>query len=217
MVPRMPQSLSLWERVKPLVADVQRRIIGLSRPTGAVNARRLAERGETLDTIVMRDAVAADTPALAALHVTLWNRTYRMRGPSVATRLAQWNRLFSEGDLREFVLVLEDRERRIIGFARGGPHDGPFDGELNKIYLRWEYHGLGLGRRMMAEAARRFLDRGMRSFILFAERSNPTIGFYDRLGGERLRDGRGQFHGAYAWRDARTLLGTLGTADAKFR
>ena len=44
------------------------------------------------------------------------------------------------------------------------------------------------------------------SFVLFAERSNPTLGFYDRMGGERLLDDRGQFHGAYGWRDVGTLL-----------
>ncbi len=77
---------------------------------------------------------------------------------------------------------------------------------MSKIYLRWEYHGLGLGRRMMAETARRFLERGMRSFVLFSELSNPTLGFYDRMGGERLRDDRGQFSGAYGWRDASALL-----------
>ncbi|MFI5387703.1 MAG: GNAT family N-acetyltransferase [Fimbriimonadales bacterium] len=81
-----------------------------------------------------------------------------------------------------------------------------FEGQLSKIYLRWEYHGLGLGRRMMSEAARRFLVRGIHSFVLFAELSNPTLGFYDRLGGERLLDDRGQFGGAYAWRDVNTLI-----------
>ena len=79
-------------------------------------------------------------------------------------------------------------------------------GQLSKIYLRWEYHGLGLGRRMMAETARRFLDRNIHSFILFAELSNPTLGFYDRMGGERLLDDRGQFTGAYVWRDVRALF-----------
>jgi len=59
---------------------------------------------------------------------------------------------------------------------------------------------------MMAETARRFLDRGIHSFILFAELSNPTLGFYDRMGGERLVDDRGRFAGAYVWRDVRALL-----------
>jgi hypothetical protein len=60
---------------------------------------------------------------------------------------------------------------------------------------------------MMEETARRFLDRGIRSFILFAELSNPTLGFYDRMGGERLLSDRGTFDGAYGWRDISRLIG----------
>jgi hypothetical protein len=59
---------------------------------------------------------------------------------------------------------------------------------------------------MMAETARRFLDRGIDSFVLFAELSNATLGFYDQMGGERLLDEHGQVTGAYAWRDVRTLI-----------
>lgn len=61
----------------------------------------------------------------------------------------------------------------------------------------------GLGRRMMAESARRSLERGLHSIVLFAELSDPTLVFYERMGGERLVDDGGQFSGAYAWRDVR--------------
>lgn len=194
-------------RLKAHVADLQRWISARSRPTGAENARRLRERGESLDSITFRDAVAADIPALAELHVTTWNATYNTQsGPSVATRTSQWNQIFGKQDRRDFVLVLEDRNGRLIGFTWGIPNEGEFEGQLSKIYLRWEYHGLGLGRRMMTETARRFLDRGICSFILFAERSNPTLTFYDRMGGERLLNDRGQFDGAYGWRDVSTLI-----------
>jgi len=203
-----PRPLTVWDRLKPRLAGMKRWIDARSRPTGEGNARRLRERGESLDSIVFRDAVAADIPALADLHVTTWNATYNTtRGPTIATRTWQWNQVFAKENRRDFVLVLEDRNGRLIGFAWGKPHEGEFEGELSKIYLRWEYHGLGLGRRMMAETARRFLDRGIHSFILFAELSNPTLGFYDRMGGERLFDDRGIFGGAYAWRDPKTLVG----------
>jgi ribosomal protein S18 acetylase RimI-like enzyme len=109
-------------------------------------------------------------------------------------------------DASSGAVTLEDRSGRLIGFTWGKPRDGEFEGELSKIYLRWEYHGLGLGRRMMAETARRFVERGIHSFILFAELSNPTLAFYDRMGGERLLDDRGQFGGSYGWRDVRTLI-----------
>lgn len=203
-----PAPLSIRDRLKPRVAAFKRWINARTRPSREANARRLQERGESLDTIVVRDAVAADIPAIAELHVTTWNATYNTsRGPTVAVRTWQWTRVFAEENRQDFVVVLEDRNKRLIGFTWGKPNEGEFGGQLSKIYLRWEYHGLGLGRRMMAETARRFLDRGITSFILFAELSNPTLGFYDRMGGERLLDDHGQFNGAYGWRDVRTLIG----------
>jgi ribosomal protein S18 acetylase RimI-like enzyme len=203
-----PAPLTFMDRLKPRLAAAKRWIVARTRPSGEANARKLHERGESLESIVWRDAVAADIAALAELHVTTWNATYNTtRGPTIATRAWQWNQVFANDNRRDFVLVLEDRNGRLIGFTWGRPHEGEFDGELSKIYLRWEYHGLGLGRRMMVETARRFLERGIHSFILFAELSNPTLGFYDRMGGERLLDDRGQFGGAYAWRDVTSLTG----------
>jgi len=203
----VPRPLTLWDRLKPAIASVKRWMNARTRPNRADNARRLSERGESISSIVWRDAVAADIPTLAELHVTTWNATYNTsRGPTVETRAHQWREVFAKENRRDFVLVLEDRTGRLIGFTWGRPHEGEFQGELSKIYLRGEYHGLGLGRRMMAETARRFQERGIHSFILFAELSNPTLGFYDRLGGERLLDDRGQFGGAYVWRDLETLL-----------
>ena len=202
-----PPPLTLGDRLKPHLAGLWRWINARSRPTREVNARKLRERGESLDSITFRDAVAADIPALAELHVTTWNATYNTaNGPTIALRTSQWNQVFAKENRRDFVLVLEDRDGRLIGFTWGKPHEGELEGELSKIYLRWEYHGLGLGRRMMAETARRFLERGIHSFILFAELSNPTLGFYDRMGGERLLDDRGQFGCAYAWREVRTII-----------
>lgn len=203
----LPPRLTTTARIEARLADLRRCLAYLSRPKAGVNARRLKARGESLDSIVARDAEPEDIPALAELHVTTWNATYRTsRGPSVATRTRQWSEKFARSPRRDFVVVLENQSGRLIGFAAGNPHSGDFAGELSKIYLRWEYHGLGLGRRLMGEAARRFLDRRMGSFILFAERSNPTIGFYDRMGGERLPDERGLFTGAYGWRDVRKLI-----------
>lgn len=203
----VPPRLSVWDRMKPRIAAVKRWVVSRTRPNRKVNARRLQERGESIGSVVFRDAIATDIPALAELHVTTWNATYNTsRGPTIATRAWQWNDVFAKTERRDFVLVLEDRNGRLIGFTWGKPSEGEFAGVLSKIYLRWEYHGLGLGRRMMAETAKRFLERGIHSFSLFADPANPSIGFYDRMGGERLVDDRGQFNGGYAWRDLTKLL-----------
>jgi hypothetical protein len=82
-----PAPLTLMDRQKPRIADLQRWIHARSRPTGEANARKLRERSESLDSIILRDAVAADIAALAELHVTTWNATYNTsRGPTIATR-----------------------------------------------------------------------------------------------------------------------------------
>ena len=197
----------MLDDVKRRLAGVRRWLTAQKRPTGAENAQALRARGESLASIVFRDAVAGDVQALAELHVTTWNATYNTsRGPTVATRMSQWTRIFGQDNRRDFVVVAQDRDGRLIGFTWGLPREGEFQGELSKIYLRWEYHGLGLGRRLMAETAQRFVERGIHSFILHAEISNPTIGFYDRMGGERLLDDRKRFTGSYGWRDVSSLV-----------
>ena len=80
-----------------------------------------------------------------------------------------------------------------------------FAGELNKIYLLRDYQRQGLGRRLVGHVARRFLSQGIASMVLFGEARNPSCGFWDRLGGERLYAANREFHGAYGWRDLRSL------------
>ena len=92
----------------------------------------------------------------------------------------------------------------MIGFVRGIPHNDQtsgFDAELNKIYLLREYHRRGLGKLLLCAAARRFMQNGVRSMLLFGDASNPSNGFYEALGAERLYSDTGEFHGGYGWRD----------------
>jgi hypothetical protein len=41
--------------------------------------------------------------------------------------------------------------------------------------------------------------------LLFGEARNPSNGFYEALGAERLFAANGDFHGGYGWRDLRKL------------
>jgi hypothetical protein len=66
-------------------------------------------------------------------------------------------------------------------------------------------HRLGVGRRLLGHVARRFLSQGISSMLLFGEARNPSNGFYEALGAERLFSAAGEFHGEYGWRDLRRL------------
>lgn len=157
----------------------------------------------------IREASAADVPALAQLHVVTFIETHGGRGPSFETRERQWREAFAESDPNWFCYVIACENGGLIGFAKGVPHtDGVpgFSGELNKIYLLREYHRRGLGRRLIGHVSRRFLAQAIDSMLLFGDAQNPSNGFYEALGAERLYSPGGEFHGGYGWRDLHELV-----------
>jgi ribosomal protein S18 acetylase RimI-like enzyme len=160
----------------------------------------------------VREATEADVLALAALHVQTFNETHRggrPGGPSYALREHQWREAFARNDGTWFCFVIEDADDELVGFAKGTPHDGGvpgFAGELNKIYVLRRYHRQGLGRLLLCNIARRFLDRGITTMLLFGEASNPSNGFYEKFGAERLYGEGGEFNGGYGWRNLHSLM-----------
>jgi ribosomal protein S18 acetylase RimI-like enzyme len=163
---------------------------------------------------VIRDASAEDVPAIAQLHVTTFNETHCRpggHGPTYEVRESQWREAFEKADGTWFCVAVQRPDGELVGFAKGVPHhDDPpgFDGQLNKIYLLREYHRRGLGRRLLGHVARRFLARGIGSMVLFGDAHNPSNGFYEALGAERLFSPAGEFHGGYGWRDLARLADT---------
>ena len=98
--------------MKRAVFAAWRLLAGATRPSKAANLRRLRARGETIESLSIREATAADIPVLAQLHVTTWNATYApllVTGPSLAIREHQWREAFAKAgtgnygwrDLRE--------------------------------------------------------------------------------------------------------------------
>jgi ribosomal protein S18 acetylase RimI-like enzyme len=159
----------------------------------------------------IRDARPEDVPALAGLHVQTFNETHRdgrNGGPTYGLRERQWREAFTVTDGSWSCFLVEDDAGELVGFAKGTPHDGGvpgFAGELNKIYVLRRFHRQGAGRLLLCNVARRFLQRGVTSMLLFGEATNPSNGFYEAFGAERLHDETGEFHGGYGWRDLRQL------------
>ena len=160
----------------------------------------------------IRDARKEDVPTLARLHVQAFNETHcggRAEGPPFEVRERQWREAFAMNDGSWFCFVVEDDDRELVGFAKGRPHDGGvpgFMGELNKIYVLRHFHRQGIGRLLLCHVARRFMERCVSSMLLFGDAANPSNGFYERFGAERLYGRNGEFHGGYGWRDLHKLV-----------
>ena len=160
----------------------------------------------------IRDARKEDVPALATLHVQTFNETHcggRADGPSFHVREQQWREAFAINDGSWFCFVVEDDNGQLVGFAKGTRHDGAvpgFAGELNKIYVLRRFHRRGIGRLLLCNVARRFIESGVTSMLLFGEAANPSNGFYEVFSAERLYSRSGEFHGGYGWRDLHRLV-----------
>ena len=197
--------------IKNLVNAIIRFRLGLKRPTKAVNTRLLHERRENPQSFIIREVTTEDIPALAELHVKTWSDTYPniKNPPTYEIREWQWRDQFKISDGSWFCFVVEKQNGELIGFAKGKKYnhsDLPgYSGELNKIYLLREYQRLGLGRQLVGYVARRFISNGINSMVLFGIPQNPSCGFHETLGGERLYGKNGEFHGGYGWLDLQKL------------
>src|SRR4051794_13042999 len=181
--------------------------INENNQAGAAVSGILRVGGEATMSFQIREARKGDVAALARLHVQTFNETHcvgHADGPSFEVRERQWGESFTNNDVSWFAFVVEDDKNMPVGFAKGTPHDGGvqgFAGELNKIYVLRRFHRQGIGRLLLYHVARRFIERGVTSMLLFGEATNPSNGFYEAFGAERLQSRSGEFHGGYGWRD----------------
>jgi L-amino acid N-acyltransferase YncA len=189
---------------------IVRQVNAWRRPSKSTNKKQLLARGETVDSIRIRELGVADVPALANIHVKTWNETYARgnNGPSVQLRENQWRERFNKKNEGWFVLGVENASGKMIGFAAGQKYD--YDnavntGEVNKIYLLQEYQRLGIGTKLLGEVVRRFQQMGIKSMVLFGIPQNPSGRFHEAMGGERLYGQNGEFHGGYEWKDISIL------------
>lgn len=158
----------------------------------------------------IHEATAADIPALARLHVKTFNQTHTFLGfggPKYETREWQYREKFAKADGAWFCFVATDANGDLVGFAAGEPSDDEhYRGELSKLYVLREHKRRGLGARLVCHVVRRFLAQGITSMQLFSQADNPSIGFFEAIGGERWLTDKGEFHGGYRWRDIRPLV-----------
>jgi GNAT superfamily N-acetyltransferase len=161
----------------------------------------------------IREVVPSDLMELAQLHVTTWNETYPdvVSPPTFQIRERQWREAFEKTDGSWFCFVVIAPNGQLIGFAKGvvlGPENhSEYGGELSKIYLLRSYHGLGLGRQLLGQVARRFLELGVDSMYVLAVADNPTCGFYEKMGASNLRGSDGSIEpGNYGWIDLTQLV-----------
>jgi ribosomal protein S18 acetylase RimI-like enzyme len=173
--------------------------------------------------IAIREATPADAPALAEIVIESIQTAFRGLVPDQCLTwltkeesAANWLRFMSADgrDEGEFLYVAEAQAGRVVGCALGRPHDDDprYRGELGVLGVLPAYQGQGIGRRLVACVAERLAREGIHSLLVRVLMVNPHRGFYERLGGQLLREQPYVWNGVtlpeavYGWTDTAVLM-----------
>jgi L-amino acid N-acyltransferase YncA len=147
---------------------------------------------------LIREASPADAMAVAKVQVESWRSTYAGIVPqdyldalSYEQRATVWSTILSNATGRQFVFVAEDLDKNVVGFASGGRmecRDSEYKGELSAIYLLQSHQRMGTGSLLTARIAKRLLDEGINSMLVWVLAANPSRPFYEALGARQVSE-----------------------------
>ena len=180
--------------------------------------------------IAVRRASARDIAAIAALHADSWRRHYRgalrdsyLDGDIDTDRHAVWTERLTAPGADEFTLVA-DHLTEVVGFVHMILDDDPRWGALlDNLHVSYRLKRGGIGRRLLAEAARQLAQRrpaDSRFYLWVLDQNAAARAFYETCGGttvettfeDLLPDGSLAHCHRVAWSDAALVTRLARTA-----
>ncbi len=150
--------------------------------------------------ITIRQARRVDAESIAAVHDAAWRGAYRglIPGCELERMIARrgprwWDAAIARGS-RLLVLDFGDAIGGYASYGRNRVSSLPHRGELFELYLAPHFQGLGFGRKLFEAVRADLVENGYPSLLVWALADNqPALGFYERLGGKRVRCAPEQF------------------------
>ncbi len=141
--------------------------------------------------ILIRPGSSADAEGIARVHVDTWRETYQdilparvLAAQTYARRLALWRQTLAR-DTDRLVLVAETG-KEIVGFATSGRNRNaavPFTAEMYTLYMLSDWQGEGIGQELFRRSAAQLAADGHKNLLTWVLADNPSVGFYEWLGG----------------------------------
>ena len=147
-------------------------------------------------TIDIRRAEPADAEAVAEVHDTAWRGAYVGIIPySALNRMVgrRGPRWWANAIRRSATVLVLEIGGEIAGYAtlgRNRARELPQEGEIYELYLRPEYQGVGLGKRLFTAAREMLVAHGLDGLVVWAlEDNDPALSFYAGAGGRDVAEG----------------------------
>jgi ribosomal protein S18 acetylase RimI-like enzyme len=173
--------------------------------------------------MIVREANLEDASAITRVHIDSWRTTYHEILPeeylaklSYQQRESNWKQMLSTAtENNHFIYVVENKVGEIIAFADGGAErtNNPiYKSEIYAIYILKNYQRQGIGRILMQTLAKRLLELGYNSILVWVLADNPACEFYKALDGKAIytkqikRGDRTLNEIAYGWKDIKVLI-----------
>ncbi|MCF7220523.1 GNAT family N-acetyltransferase [Marilutibacter chinensis] len=166
---------------------------------------------------LLRDAVEADVPAIAALYahqVEHGVATYEYGAPDPAEMRQRWRYLADRG----FPYLVAELDGRFAGYAYAGPYRGRIGYQWtveDTVYVQPDLHGRGVGHALLQALIERCTGMGFRQMVaVIGDGDNrASIALHERLGFRAVGvfRGLGRKHGR--WLDTVQMQRPLGEGD----
>ena len=151
--------------------------------------------------ITYQVATSEHINSIAALHTLSWQKTYQhildkdyLERIAPTERLRTWSSRFDTENPKQHVVIAFDNEK-VVGFiCVFADNDNELGNLLDNLHVHPDYHGKGIGKSMMSNAAV-WLKQHADSSSLYLEvlaDNQDAIAVYEKLGAKRIK--KGQWH-----------------------
>src|SRR6202142_4528508 len=144
--------------------------------------------------MLIRDALETDAPAIAKLHAESWRSAYRgvlseeyLRNDVHRERLAVWQSRFSQDVQRSMFAIVAEMTSGLAGFVCVFPQkDATFGSFLDNLHVAPQLTGQGIGRKLLSESARRLanLPSPAGLYLWVIEQNYRARRFYEKAGAQ---------------------------------
>ena len=147
-----------------------------------------------MENITIRKAAFEDSAEIANVHINSWREAYKglisedflnERPLFFKNRYELWKKVTVNE--KQTTVVAECEKNGVVGFINGtnGRDENKKDyAEVWCLYLLEKYHGKKIGFHLLKSFFDKHLELGFEKGYLWVFADNPTISFYEKVGGK---------------------------------